>query len=85
MSEQNGAVKGFTETEDKIIRLLADGERHSRYQLAECLPDELSPVSAICRHISSIRKKLPPGYRIICEQYQGGIYYRHIRHLVNYS
>jgi DNA-binding winged helix-turn-helix (wHTH) protein len=83
MSESNGSSNGLTETEDKIIRILADEERHSRYQLADCLPDELSTINALQRHISAIRKKLPDGHYVICEQYQGGIYYRYLRsHLV---
>jgi hypothetical protein len=70
-------VKGFTETQRKMLLILADGQRHSRYELLECVPDEYAGFKALQFHISKIRTIIAPmGWDIVCEIRYGGIYYR---------
>lgn len=49
---------GFSETQQKIMDLLADGLPHTRAEVHGCLPDELAQVTAIERHISVMRGSL---------------------------
>lgn len=81
MGTQNGSVSsnGFTRIESILLRILADGERHTRDELHRALPDELSNVKVLRTHISNIRPKLPDTQEIICELWGGRIHYRHIR------
>lgn len=70
----------FTPTERKILAVLADGMRHPRRELHDCLYDETGPLSNIRAHITQLRKTLRPrGEDIVCELFSGGIYYRHVR------
>lgn len=69
----------YTPTEAAMLRVLADGQAHLREELHSCLPDELSSLSAIHRHISSIRKRLRlSGQTIVCELRNRRYYYRHV-------
>ncbi len=69
----------YTPTETAMLRVLADGQAHLREELHSCLPDELSSLSAIHRHISSIRKRLSlSGQTIVCELRNRRYYYRHV-------
>jgi DNA-binding response OmpR family regulator len=77
---KNGKL--FTDTERKILGILADGLPHTRPELHACLPDELSSLTTIQFHISRIRKKLRPfGQDIVCEL-NNGIKYRRVQLLV---
>ena len=80
--QKNGSAKSigtFTDTEYRILRLLADGEAHSREEIHQLLTDEMSRVSSIQAHISRIRGKIKHlGETIVCE-INSGIKYRHVR------
>lgn len=72
-------TESFTPTELRMLALLADGLPHTREELRSCLFDDLSELSAIKRHISTIRRKIRPiGHEIICEMHHRTICYRHI-------
>lgn len=74
----------FTPTEQRILKLLSDGQRHKRKEIHACLFDELSELKTIRYHICMMRKVLrPKGEDIICEMYMGGLYYRHVRLLAS--
>ena len=74
----------FTETEKRMLQVLADGMAHTREELHACLPDELSALSAIKRHLTEIRKKLrPQGQDIICQLKDRRPLYRHVRLLAS--
>jgi len=74
----------FTKTEQLMLNVLADGYPHTREELHACLPDELSALGAIKRHLSGIRKKLrPQGQDIICELRDRRPLYRHVRLLAS--
>lgn len=69
----------FTPTQQKIVDLLSDGERHAYGEVKKCLWDELSEDITIHIHVSNIRKKLIPiGENIICEHHNGTGYFRHV-------
>jgi DNA-binding response OmpR family regulator len=71
---------GFTETESKMLSVLADGMPHRREELHACLWDEAGRLSNICIHISKLRKKLrPKGQHIVCEFINRRTHYRQIR------
>ena len=70
----------FTETEEAILRVLADGQPHSKLELHACLTDPLANVTTIQRHISCIRRVLRPlGEEIICEFATRRCFYRWVR------
>ena len=72
----------FTPTQKRILTVLADGYRHSREELRRCI-DEYSELTTLRMHLSYLRTKLHRrGEDIICELYQRGIHYRHVRLLV---
>lgn len=69
----------FTPTQQAMLRVLADGQAHTREELHACLPDELGAVSNIHRHLCAIRKWLRPiGQDVVCQLRNRRIYYRHI-------
>lgn len=70
----------FTLTELAILRVLSDGQPHTKDELQKCLPDELTSASVVRAHVSNIRKKIHPEQRIICEM-RGNrrIHYRHVK------
>lgn len=75
----------FTPTQEKILDILSDGDRHTKHELFECLHDELGLIDNVFIHISNIRNKLRPiGEYIVCEVDRGRNYYRHVR-LINKS
>jgi hypothetical protein len=76
----NGVKPQFTETQQKIVNLLSDGNAHQRKKLHALLPDPQSKLSSINIHISRIREKIEPqGYTIVCELVNRQICYRHVR------
>lgn len=78
--EGNGKTDNrFTKTEARILRLLADGQAHTRREIHACLWDEESALTAIQFHISKIRQALQPiGQTIVCELHNSRICYRHV-------
>lgn len=74
----------FTKTQERILRVLADGQRHHKTELKEVLRDPEAQPRALIQHISILRKKLRPvGEDIVCEFYQRRIHYRHVRLIGN--
>lgn len=70
----------LTPTEERILRVLADGRRHTRLEVHVCLNDELAQMGAIRPHISRLRRKLRKnGEDVICEFCGGTVYYRIVR------
>lgn len=81
-SEVSGAknVNGFTPTETRILRVLADGNRHHKDELFQCLEDDLASKNALEVRICMIRKKLEPkAETILVEWWQRRRYYRQVR------
>lgn len=71
---------GFTKTQQAMLDVLADGERHTTRELHACLPDELGPLSNVRRHISAIRKALRPEREgILCVMHQGKFFYQWVK------
>jgi DNA-binding CsgD family transcriptional regulator len=78
--------KEFTPTEERMLAVLSDGDRHKKEELKACLADELAESPQIVNfHICNIRKKLQTkGQSIICEKGWGRqLYYRQVRLLAN--
>jgi len=76
----------FTPTEQRMLKVLLDGELHNRRELHECLNDESQPLTVISNYTHRIRKILPSHLILITEFGRGkkrGIHYRLARHLTN--
>lgn len=78
-AENNG---GPTNTQQRILDRLADGQAHSYAELLKCLNDDQATPAGLHVHVCNLRKKLPEGEEIICQLagYVRG--YRHVRLLV---
>ena len=76
-------LQNLTLTQEKIFRLLSDGDRHSREEIFQkCINDELAQLRVIKNHISFLRKRIGPvGLLIVCEVGNGKLYYRMSRHI----
>lgn len=73
------ASNGFTPTEQRILDVFSDGERHTRDELLACL-DDLSIESSIRPHIARLRVKLHRrGETIETVWVQRRCQYRHVR------
>jgi hypothetical protein len=73
-------ARQFTETQQRIADLLADGQRHSFDEVKETIPDPLTSDITVRVHVFNIRKILEPqGQSIICEFYRRRYYYRWVR------
>ena len=71
---------GYTPTEHRIIRLLADGLPHRREEVHACLDDELSQIESIYPHISKLRRKIQPSGQDILAVTTGRItFYQQVR------
>lgn len=68
----------MTPIEQKMFKLLSDGMFHTRTEVHSCLYDELGKLSNIKHHISTLRKKLPLGYLIVCVN-RGKLGYQMVR------
>ncbi len=69
----------FTPTEERILKVLADGDRHWYDKLLPCLEDPMSNRNNLQQHIYNLRQKLRKiKHDIICEVYDRRCYYRHI-------
>lgn len=71
-------VDGYTRTQWKLLQVLSDGKPHTKQELHACLPDDLSQVRAVARHISAMRKNLPPNQDIVCVFWRRKWCYQHI-------
>lgn len=81
MSQNNGK---YSRTQQKILDTLADGMRHKREELLDCLGDNQADYGTLKSHIARLRRKLrPEGQDIICEYYFLALYYRHVRLLAS--
>ncbi len=70
----------FTPTQQKILQVLSDGLPHPFSELLDCLPDDLSGITALRMMLSRIRRKLRPrGEDIICQHLNHSHQYRHVR------
>lgn len=75
-------MREFTKTEQRILRLLDDGEPHTRAEVFACLGDELARLAAIRNHICKLRAKLRPrGRDVICMLRGKSICYIQVRRL----
>jgi hypothetical protein len=74
------STKRWGATKQRMLAVLADGQRHLRQELQACLYDELGPIKNIQCHLSVLRRELRPlGQDILCEVYNGNLYYRQVR------
>jgi len=73
------ARKAFTETEQKMLDVLADGEPHTYKELQGCLYDEQGTYRNVARHMSRIRKRLKKkGETIVCVWHKRKHCYQHV-------
>ncbi len=73
-------MNDYTEIEKSILKVLSDGNAHTKEELLAVLPDELTSVSTLRVHIHKLRVKLKQkGHDIVCQfQNRRGLY-RHMR------
>jgi DNA-binding CsgD family transcriptional regulator len=70
----------FTPTQQAMLRILADGNPHTKQELHKCLNDELQSLTSVKVHVSNIRKVLRlTGQDIACEMVNRATYYRQVR------
>lgn len=61
----------------RIMKILCDGNEHTREELSACLGDELSPKRSVGVHISLMRQTLrQQGLTIACRKHGGRYLYR---------
>lgn len=77
--------KEFTPTEERMLVVLSDGDRHKKEELHKCLFDELSQLMTVNYHIQNMRRKLErKGQTIVVERGKGyDLFYRHVRLLAS--
>lgn len=69
----------LTPVQSRILKVLDDGEPHSREELQKCLNDDLAPDTAVKWHINSLRVILAKrGRGILCDKRSGQAYYRQV-------
>lgn len=74
MNGLNLDLSEFTQTHMAILKLLSDGQLHTREELQGCLPDALS--TSINVHLVNMRKALrPQGQTIHCVVRQRKLFY----------
>lgn len=70
----------FTETETKILNVLADGMAHDRAELLCCLDSGRATRGGLAVHIFNIRKKLKSFDQYVsCELHGYSVRYRHVQ------
>lgn len=70
----------YSPTRQKIMDLLADGQRHTREELRNCLFDELGVATNIHAHLTGLRQQLRPfGEDISCTSVSGQRYYQKVK------
>ena len=78
------ASNSYTPTQQAILNVLSDGRIHSREELCKCLGDELSPVTALYFHVSSVRSKLQSSGQGIAHFHRNKVsYYQLVRILAS--
>ena len=85
MIKEHRVKEAYTPTQQRILKLLSDGQRHPRAEVFDvCIGDDLLDRALLNDHISRLRKKLRPlGQDIICESSGRGYFFRHVRLLCN--
>ena len=79
-------MEQFTHTQQAILKMLSDGQRHHRDHLLCCFSDELASVQSLKNQLTAIRKQIRPlGEEIICETANRRTYYRHVRLLSSFK
>lgn len=64
--------------QERILRVLADGQRHNREELRKAVDSEAT-YQTMRQHIYFLREKLRMvGHDIVCETHMRTTYYRHI-------
>jgi hypothetical protein len=76
-------ARGLTATEQKIYDVLSDGLPHTVEELHGMLPDDLAGVSALRKHLSSIRDKIPPHLLVLTQFIKRKMYYRLARSITS--
>lgn len=77
---QPDAPVRWTPIQQRMLEVLADGMPHRAEELHLCLNDTDGEIDNVRAHLTHMRKKLRPrGQDIICEWYNRGFYYRHVR------
>ena len=70
----------FTPIQRAMLKVLSDGQAHTRKELHRCLSDRLGPLTNIAVHLVGIRKVLrPKGEDILCIIENGESKYSHVR------
>lgn len=68
----------FTETEERVLRVLDDGLPHHPQELVEAI-DTQADKNTLSVHLVSIRKKLRPvGHDVLTEYIHHKAFYRHV-------
>lgn len=74
----------MTHTHKLLLKVLGDGNPHSRAEVFEAMEDEWMSWDTVLKHISNLRLLLKPqGYDVICQYSRLRYQYRLIRTLVN--
>jgi DNA-binding CsgD family transcriptional regulator len=77
-------IDGFTPTQTRILRVLADGMPHRPEELVAAIGDSESTVENLWPHLTRIRGKLRPrGEDILCQFILRRVHYRHVRLLAH--
>lgn len=72
----------LTPTERRLFDLTADGEIHTKYELLECLEDDMAGYGALKFHVHGLRQKLSVLDQDIVYQNGGKLSgYRRVRRL----
>lgn len=70
----------FTPTQLRLLAVLNDGLPHSRRELCNCVPNDMTSWATIKVHLSNIRKKIRPrGEDVLCVVRCRRIHYQLVR------
>ena len=71
----------FVGVQLRMMKLLADGQQHTKRELHGCLSDDLGPLRNISAHVTAINKKLRRvGHEVVCvSRGHAGVRYRLVR------
>jgi DNA-binding response OmpR family regulator len=73
-------TNGYNTVQQKMLRLLSDGMRHTAKELYNCLYDEEGAASNIHIHLNRIRRKLKErGETIVFVRVNKVSYYQHVK------
>lgn len=72
-------MDGLTPNDERILRVLNDGQRHSAEELLACLEDDLASRGAVRTAVSRLRQKLRRrGRDVLCEFANRRCFYRQV-------